>query len=59
MNWLESIDVPPRRQDRKPCEHCEASAATCRAVTWLNGGRGSRGCCERCIGDHDAEGSAG
>lgn len=48
------IDVPDtfdRRTDRRPCQHCEASAAGCRSHKWLSG----RLCCDRCRADHDAE----
>jgi hypothetical protein len=35
MSFLENIDVPERRTDRKTCPYCEASAAGCRSNAWL------------------------
>jgi hypothetical protein len=49
MSFLENIDVPPRRTDRKHCQHCEASAAGCRAHRWMTGFL----CCPACFGNHD------
>lgn len=43
-------NATPRRTDRKPCPHCDASAAGCRSVAWLRGSP----CCESCPSDHDA-----
>ena len=51
MSFLDDIDVPPRRLDRKTCAYCEASAAGCRSNAWLR----RANCCEACAGDHDAE----
>jgi hypothetical protein len=51
VSFLENIDVPERRVDRKTCAYCEASAAGCRSVAWLRG----RNCCEACDGNHDQE----
>ena len=52
MSFLDDIDVEPRRTDRNNCQHCEATAAGCRANAWLRG----RNCCEQCPGDHDGPG---
>ena len=49
MSFLENIDVPPRRTDRRTCPYCEASAAGCRSNKWLR----ARFCCEACDGWHD------
>lgn len=49
MTFLESIDVPPRRTDRKTCPSCEATASGCRGHKFLSG----RYCCEQCTGNHD------
>ena len=54
MSFLENIDVPPRRTDRRLCVHCEASAATCKALVWLRG-EANRCCEKKRIGDHAAE----
>ena len=49
MSFLDDIPAPTRRTDRKPCQHCDASAAGCRSVKWLRG----QACCDRCQLDHD------
>lgn len=51
MGFLDQIDVPERRIDRKTCAYCEATASGCRSVEWLRGRR----CCEACAGNHDRE----
>lgn len=52
MTFTADPDVAPRRTDRKPCPHCEGSAAGCRSLEWLRAAR----CCDRCTGNHDQEG---
>jgi len=51
---IEVPEAPPRRTDRRLCDHCGASAATCRSHAWLSG----RACCQACDEsgrDHDNE----
>jgi len=50
MGFLDKLDEPPVRKDRRTCAYCEASAAGCKSNEWLRGRR----CCEACTGDHDA-----
>lgn len=49
MGFLDLIDVPERRTDRRLCTVCEATPASCRSREWLTTLR----CCEECAGNHD------
>ena len=51
MSFLENIDVPERRKDRRHCERCGTSAATCRSIAWML----AHNCCAVCPGNHDTE----
>lgn len=51
MGFLDQLDVPDRRTDRRICDGCEATPGACRGRHYVSG----RYCCPACVGNHDQE----